>query len=139
MSRVAQAVILLVIGLTVSGCEGMGDLLALRNGLAETFRTPEVSVSLQTTGALTITLQNSPFDGQAGAEEQATCRQVAEFVRDHFAHYSTVRSVQVGFASRRGVPGISFTRSRVPCSFSHEELGEPQVGPAASDSARPAA
>jgi hypothetical protein len=139
MRGLARGVTLLLLGSMGFGCEGMKDLFRLQSELAEAFRTPELTVNLHTSGTLTVTLQNSPLDGKDSDEEQATCRKVAEFVRDHYGHYATVRVVQVGFASRWEVAAASFTRGRVPCRFTHEDLGEPEPRKPAPDSARPAA
>src|SRR5512141_1619280 len=119
--RLGVTALLLMAGLGLAGCEGMKGLLALRNGLAETFRTPGVGVNLLTSGTLIVTLQNSPLDGQDGDGERETCRAVAEYVRDHFASYATLRTVQVVFARQRGIGGLSMTQSRTACSYSHAE------------------
>ena len=140
MARAAVAMILLLVGLALAGCEGLKELLELQQELARAFQTPELRINFaRNSGTLTVALVNSPLAGNEGDGEQATCRKVAEFVRDHYGRYDTVRVVQVGFASQVAVAGASFTRSRIPCRFTHEELGEPAPLEVTADSARPAA
>jgi hypothetical protein len=134
-----MTVTLVLLDLVLSGCEGFKELLTLQQELARTFQTPELRVNLnQSSKTLTVALVNSPLSAD-WVQEQATCRKVAEFVRDHYTRYTTLRVVQVSFASQVGAAGFSFTRSRTPCQFTHEELGEPAPQKVVSDSARPAA
>jgi hypothetical protein len=107
--------------LGTAGCEGFNQMAALRPQLVQEFHAPDAVLALAMDRDLTVTLRN-PFPD---IEEQATCRRVAEFVRDHFLGYGDLNTVRVAFATQRTVVGMRMTKTRIVCSFTREELGEP--------------
>jgi hypothetical protein len=116
----------LVVVACVFGCADLKELLSLQQGLAREFETSAINVNVNNSAYLTVTFSNAPIADQPEAEQAAFARRVAEYVRDHYAHYDQLQSIQVGFASVKGV-GITFTRTRVPYRFTPSELGPPQA------------
>ncbi len=113
------------------GCADLKDLLSLQQGLAREFETSAIGVNLNNSAYLTVTFSNAPIADQPEPEQAAFARRVAEYVRDHYARYDQLQSIQVGFASVKGV-GITFTRTRLPYRFTPSELGPPQPSKATS-------
>src|SRR5438552_1295893 len=70
-------------------------------------------------------LTGRPMKGWILVEQSAFARRVAEYVRDHYAHYDQLQSIQVGFASVKGV-GITVSSTRIPYRFTPSELGPPR-------------
>ncbi len=126
-----RALLSLVVVVSAFGCADLKDILSLQQGLAREFQTSAISVNLNNSAYLTVTFSNAPIADQPEAEQAAFARRVAEYVRDHYAHYAQLQSIQVGFASVKGV-GITFTRTRVPYRFTPSELGPPQPPKATS-------
>ena len=124
---------LLVFGVVAAalGCADLKGILSLQRGLAREFQTSAVGVNLHNSAYLTVTFSNAPIAEQPEHEQAMFARRVAEYVRDHYAHYERLQSIQVGFASVEGV-GITFTRTRVPYRFTPSELGPPRPAKAAS-------
>lgn len=117
-----RSILILSAAVASISCESFQGMGTLRRELVEEFQSPDVVLVRASNGSLTVTLQN-PFPD---LDERATCRRIAEFVRDHFDEYRTLRTVRVGFATRhRVVAGIEVTRTRTVCSFTRGELGEP--------------
>ena len=106
------------------GCADLKDILSLQQGLAREFQTSAISVNLNNSAYLTVVFSNSPVADSSDAAQSAFARRVAEYVRDHYPHYDQLQSIQVGFASMKGV-GITFTSTRIPYQFTPSELGMP--------------
>jgi hypothetical protein len=108
----------------VIGCADLKDLLSLQQGLAHEFDTSAINVNLSNSAYLTVVFSNSPVSNRSEPERAEFARRVAEYVRDHYPRYDQLQSIQVGFASVKGV-GITFTSTQIPYRFTPAELGPP--------------
>jgi hypothetical protein len=100
--------------------------MSLQQGLAQEFKTSAINVNIENSTSLTILFQNSDTAQLPPDRQAAFARRVAEFVRDHYAHYERLESIQVGFASVKGGFGVRVTSTRVPFRFTPAELGAPR-------------
>ena len=107
------------------GCADLKDILSLQRGLSRAFQTSAISVNINNSAYLTIVFTNSPVADLSEPEQSVFARRVAEYVRDHYARYDQLRSIDVRFASVKGV-GVTFTRTRIPYRFTPSELGPAQ-------------
>ncbi len=107
------------------GCADLKDIFSLQRDLSHEFQTSAINVTINNSAYLTIVFTNSPVADLSEPEQSAFARRVAEYVRDHYARYDQLRSIDVGFASVKGV-GVTFTRTRIPYRFTPGELGPPQ-------------
>ena len=123
-----------------AGCEALRDMEG-KLGTLMTLDTAMVarfgqSVNLNAgNSALTVQFVNSAFASLPEAARADTARLVAEFVRDHYAAYSDLHEVDVGFKQVAGAVGFSVTRSDTPYSFRTSDLGPAPPHAKASDSA----
>ena len=124
----------LALCLSLAACEGLRGLLTLQQGLATEFQWSQVGVNVANGGRLTVIFQNAPFAHETGEARDSICRQAAEYVRDHYAGYSTLTEVAITFASRTDIGPLNMTKSETPCSYSISELGP---GAHASTATRP--
>ncbi len=99
------------------GCENLQDILNLQRALAGEFNSPAVNVNVSNGTDLTVTFQNSPIASLPDSVRKATCRRVAEFVRDHYSSYSKLQVIRVGFATRRSFGPVTTTNFTTPCAF----------------------
>ena len=132
-----QTAVGLLLALCVAGgCTDMRELMTLQLELAREFRTPATRINLSTDGDLTVRMQDSPLETD---ERQRACREVAEFVRDNYSRYATLRTVSVVFASESGFGPVRVSRQDTPCEFRTADLGpaQPEVVGAADDGSRP--
>lgn len=120
----------------VFGCAEMGGLMSLPQQLVREFASPLVNVNLSTNGNLTVIFQNSPLGELDSASEAKVARQVAAFVRDHYAGYGKLQTVSVGFGTRRGAGPVTVTNTRIPHSFRTTDLGPPVRPDSVADSTR---
>jgi hypothetical protein len=115
-----------LISLALIGCADLKDLLSLQQGLSQEFAPSAINVNLNNSAYLTVMFSNSPVADLPEVERAAVARRVAEYVRDHYAHYDQLQSIQVGFAKVKGV-GITFTSTQIPYQFTPSELGPPRL------------
>ena len=120
-----RALFCVMVGASTVGCADLKDILSLQQGLAREFQTSGISVNLNNSAYLTVVFSNSSIADSSEAAQSAFARRVAEYVRDHYAHYDQLQSIQVGFASVKGV-GITFTSTRIPYRFTPSDLGPPR-------------
>lgn len=121
-----RAALFAVVALTGAlGCADLKDLLSLQRDLSRGFPGSAINVNVSNSAYLTIVFSNSPEAALPEPEQAAFARRVAEFVRDHYARYDQLQSIQVGFASVKGV-GVTFRSTRIPYRFTPSELGPPQ-------------
>lgn len=107
-------------------CADLTEILSLQQGLVREFGTSAISVNLNGSGSLSVIFSNSPIAALTDSARAAFARRVAEYVRDHYAHYERLQSIQVGFASEKGGFGVRITSTRVPYRFTPSELGPPR-------------
>ena len=120
-----RRVMIALVAAAALACADLKDLMSLQQGLAAEFQTPAVSVNLSNTAYLTVVFSNSAIADSSEAAQSVFARHVAEYVRDHYPHYDQLQSIQVGFASVKGV-GITFTSTRIPYRFAPSDLGPAQ-------------
>ncbi|SRR6266568_2227411 len=120
-----RALLSLLAAAAALGCADLKDMVSLQQGLAREFHTSAINVSLNNSAYLTVVFSNSPVADWSEGEQSAFARRVAEYVRDHYAHYDQLQSIQVGFASVKGV-GITVSSTRIPYRFTPSELGPPR-------------
>ena len=94
-------------------------------------------MNLNNSAYLTVTFSNSTAADLPEVERAAFARRVAEYVRDHYAAYDKLQSIQVGFSSVRGGGVVHVTSTQIPYRFTPSELGAPK--PSKNDSLRRAA
>lgn len=111
-----------------SACADLKDLLSLQQGLVQEFQTSAINVNVSNTAYLTVVFSNSANADLPETERAAFARRVAEYVRDHYAHYDQLQNISVGFASVKGAAGFHVTNTQVPYQFTPADLGAP-VGP----------
>lgn len=104
------------------------DLLTLQQGLAREFNQAAISVNINN-NYLTVTFSNAPADTLPEADRAAYARRAAEYVRDHYTHYSALRSIDVRFATVSKTGPVTYTRSSAPYHFAPADLGPPKVSP----------
>ena len=134
LPRVKHRIAISLVALIMTGCRDLQALRALQQGLATEFNAPELRVNIYNGTTLTVVLQraNVPAsDTSNGLEQQATCRRVAEFVRDHYAGYGRLNQVNVTYDVRTLYGPVHMTRSQTPCTFRTAELGSPSGSAAA--------
>lgn len=124
MNQPARGLLSLLTLAAALGCADLKDIITLQRGLSHEFQTSAISINLNNSRYLTVTFTNSPTADLPEPEQAAFARRVAEYVRDHYARYEQLQSIQVGFSSVKGV-GITFTSTRIPYRFTPSELGPP--------------
>jgi hypothetical protein len=139
ITRCARGLAILALLTTLSGCQEMKSLLALQQGLVAEFHTRAVQVNVNNGTTLTVTFQNSPIAQLDDSAQVDTCREVAEYVRDHYSGYAQLERINVGFAQVRQVGPLTMTNGRTPCTFRPAELGQPKHAGGDTTLTRPAA
>ena len=111
---------------STSACADLKEMMSLQQGLAQEFHTPAINLNLNTSRTLTVVFANSPYADLQSGEQSAFARRVAEYVRDHYAGYARLQRITVGFATVRGGGGMQFSTSRLPYTFTPQDLGAPR-------------
>ena len=117
---------LLVATTLALGCADLRDIMTLQQGLAREFNQSAIGVNVNNSVSLTVTFSNSPAADLPDAERAAFARRVAEYVRDHYPHYSALQTINVGFASVTKTGPVTYTNSSVPYRFTPSDLGQPK-------------
>ena len=122
-----------VVGAACAQHRRSNDLLSLERALVQDFHTDAIAVSEQhssiapavPTVALTIAFTSSDAVALAGPDRGAFSRQVADYVRDHYAAYGSLNRIIVRFAQlpRAGSPTPADTTEAY--FFTPAELGAP--------------
>ena|SRR5437660_935661 len=119
-------VLLVLIATTFSlACGDLRELFTLQRGLAAEFHTNAINISLSGSH-LTVMFANSPISELSDSEQGAFARNVAEYIRDHYAPYDSLEGISIGFSAITSGGPITFTKSRVPYHFTPQELGPPR-------------
>ena len=113
--------------LAVAGCADLRDIMTLQQGLAKEFNEPAIGININNTAYLTITFANAPADTLPEKYRAAYARRAAEYVRDHYTHYSSLQSIDVRFASVTKTGPVTYTQSSTPYHFTPADLGPPKV------------
>jgi hypothetical protein len=108
------------------GCADLRDLLSLQQGLVREFHEPGIGINLNN-ASLTVTFSNSAAADLSEAERVAFARRVAEYVRDHYAHFDTLDGIAVGFATVTKTGPMTFRKTTVPYRFAPRDLAPPKV------------
>ena len=120
------------------GCDGMHELMTLRDQLAAEFETPDVSIDLSNGTNLVVVFRNSPLSALPDDQREDAARRVAEFVRDRYPRYPGLRLIVVGFGRRMDMGPIQLSSQRLEYTFRTESLGPaPAAAAAASRSPGP--
>ena len=112
--------------LAVVACAELRDILTLQQGLAKEFNEPAIGININNT-SMTITFANVSADTLPEKDRAAYARRAAEYVRDHYTHYSSLQSVDVRFASVTKTGPVTYTQSSTPYHFTPADLGPPKV------------
>ena len=67
----------------------------------------------------------------------AFARQVAEFIRDHYSHYSSLEMVNVGFSKVSKTGPVTVTSGEATYQFTTQDLGAPRAEPKARKTGEP--
>lgn len=118
---------LLIVATLAAGCADLRDIMSLQQGLAKEFNEAGINVNLNNGKYLTVTFSNSSATDLPDAERAAFARRVAEYVRDHYPHYSSLESIGIGFASVTKTGPVTFTNTTVPYRYTPQDLGPPKV------------
>jgi hypothetical protein len=117
------------LALQALACGDLREIISLQQGLTHEFHTGAINVNINNSVHLTVMFSNSAA-GELPDSEQATfARHVAEYVRDHYAGYDHLETINIGFAKVTGGGPIKFTSSRVPYTFTHQDLGPSRAVP----------
>jgi len=92
------------------------------------FHEPGISINI-TNAYLTVTLANSAADSLPEVEKAAYARRIAEYVRDHYPKYSSLTSIDVGFASVTKTGPVTYSQSSARYHFTPADLGPPKASP----------
>ncbi len=121
--------LLLVSGLALlaAACGDLGEVLVLSRDIKREFAVSDVSVNLQDGRSVEVSVwRDAPPPAAPGAvapESDALARQVAEYVRDHYAGYDRLAEVRVELKSRRGAAVNSYAVSDGIYIFARRDLG----------------
>jgi len=124
-----RSLTVLVAATLALGCAELRDMMTLQQGLVREFNETGINININNRANLTVTFSNSPAADLSDAERAAFARQVAEYVRDHYAHYSTLETIAVGFSTVTKTGPITYTNTTVPYRFTPRDLGQPKVSP----------
>ena len=100
------------------------NLQSLQQGLVATFNEPNTNVNVNNS-TLTVTFVNSQYAKLPETTRAALGRQVAEYVRDHYADYARITEVCVGFQSSVSAGVLNASKTEVPYVYTAAELGAP--------------
>jgi hypothetical protein len=100
--------------------------MTLQQELAREFETSAITVNINDGTYLTIMFSNSPTAELPDSDQAAFARRVAEYVRDQYPRYDSLKTIAIGFAKVTGVGPITYTDSRVPYTFTPQDLGRPR-------------
>src|SRR5213593_2886052 len=117
---------LLLATVLILGCADMKDLMSLDVALMSEFHEQSVHVDLSS-HALTVTFANSTRATAPDSVKAAFARQVAEYVRDHYAHYSSLELIIVGFSKVSQTGPVTVTRGEASFQFTPQDLGAPKT------------
>ncbi|HTY05624.1 MAG TPA: hypothetical protein VMC86_03825 [Gemmatimonadales bacterium] len=122
MRTLARAALLLTLAL--GGCRELGQLMSLQQGLVKRYQTPGINVNI-TNDVMSVLFTNSKYAGLPESDRRAFARDVAGYVRDHFAGYPSLGTIRVGFNTME--PGVVTTsHTEIPYVFTRGELGGAQ-------------
>lgn len=104
--------------------------MTLQQGLAREFNQSAIGINVNNAAYLTVTFASAPAgDSLPDAERAAYARRAAEYVRDHYAHYSLLQSINVRFATVTKTGPVTYTQSSAAYHFTPADLGPPKVSP----------
>lgn len=112
--------------LATLGCADLAALSTLQHGLAARFNEPRISINLNNHQYLSVAFVNSKLAELPDSERATLAKEVAQFVRDHYSGYASLRSITVGFRQEMKIGIVSYNATKSPYTFATAELGPPQ-------------
>lgn len=112
-------------------CADLRDMMTLQQGLVREFNETGININVNNRAHLTVTFSNSAAADLSDAKRAAFARRVAEYVRDHYAPYSTLETIAVGFSTVTKTGPITYTNTMVPYRFTPRDLGQPKASSSA--------
>lgn len=124
MRRPACLVLLLAVGGGL-GCGRGTAILALQRSLVHQFHTDAISVTVSTGADLAVLFTSSDAAVMAGPDRPAFARQVAEYVRDHYAGYAALSRIDVVFTRTAQRDSYGFTTTELGSSRETGDVAVP--------------
>ena len=90
----------------------MSDIADLRSQLMTTYSLQEVEILIVNGHILRVSLTNSPFNALAASQQEAKAKEIAQFVKDHYARIKTVDTIQINLVQHTQVGIIYSNRFR---------------------------
>lgn len=115
----AESVVL--ISLILCGCNRVRAISDLQQRVAREFSSPDVAITLS--NSTLIVGFHTELHSTSARDTLAI--EVAEYVRDHYEAYMTLRTVEISFDSATNNDMFSKKRNRMVYRFQRNELGEP--------------
>ena len=118
-----RPLLLLALALSAAACRDVAQLMAVSAGIGTHFEVKDVSANLSNHTHLTLVFSNARVADDPEPVRAAMARQVAEYVRDHYAGYSRLRQITIEFNSVRSGGVVTLTQPKGSYSFTPAELG----------------
>ncbi len=99
------------------------DMADLRSQLMTTYSIQTVEVRTVNGHILSISLTNSAFNNLASSEQEAKAKEVAQFVKDHYAEIKTIDTIQINLIEHTQV-GIVYSNRFRTYNFDAATLSE---------------
>jgi hypothetical protein len=103
----------------------MKEIMSLDLALMSEFHEQDIHIDLSS-HALTVTFANSTRATAPDSSKAAFARQVAEFIRDHYSHYSSLEMVNIGFSKVSKTGPVTVTSGEAIYQFTPQDLGAPK-------------
>jgi len=116
---------LLLAAVLVWGCADLKEIMSLDVALMSEFHEQGIHIDLSN-HALTVTFANSTRATEPDSAKAAFAWQVAEFVRDHYPHYSSLETITVGFSKVSKTGPVTVTTGEASYQFTPHDLGAPK-------------
>jgi hypothetical protein len=124
-----SVLLLLVAALSLSGCaqglwQAIADLAPLRDQLIQTYHEDDVNIVIQNGNALGISFINSAFNDLPSKDaKEAKAREIAQFVKAHYARIDRIDTVWVSFVIHKNYFMVfNYTNSLDTFFFEKNEL-----------------